>query len=85
MNVEIYTKDNCDYCSLAKADLRSNGISFNEQKLNVNFTRDQILQKFPYSTTYPIVVVDGMNIGGYSQLKEKINEEIGNSNLFLVE
>jgi len=50
-------------------------ISFNEQMLNKDFTRETLLEKFPHAKTYPLVVIDGFHIGGYSQLEEKINEE----------
>ena len=32
------------------------------------------MDKFPNAKSYPIIVLDGFHIGGYTQLVEKINE-----------
>jgi len=73
--IEVYSKPNCPYCTKAKQLLMTMNIPFNEYKLDDDFTREIILDKFPLAKSYPIVVVDGFHIGGYSQLVEKINSE----------
>jgi glutaredoxin-related protein len=40
--------------------------------LNEDFTREQLLELFPSVKTFPVIVVDGFNIGGFQQLKEMI-------------
>jgi glutaredoxin 3 len=72
MNVVIYTKENCSYCSRAKMLLVSKNIPYTELKLNENFTRENLLELFPSAKTFPVIVVDGFNIGGYSQLNEML-------------
>lgn len=74
-HVELYTKPDCPYCTRAKQLLKTFNIPFNEQLLGREFTREILLEKFPYAKSYPLVVIDGFHIGGYSQLEEKINEE----------
>jgi glutaredoxin 3 len=74
-HVELYTKPDCPYCTRAKHLLKTMNIQFNEQMLNRDFTREILLEKFPHAKSYPLVVIDGFHIGGYSQLEEKINEE----------
>ena len=74
-NVEIYSKPDCPYCTRAKQVLRTNDIQFTEQMLGKDFTREIILDKFPTAKTFPIIVLDGFYIGGYSQLVEKLNEQ----------
>lgn len=81
----IYTKSGCNYCDRAKSVLKSRGILFQEQKLNEDFTREYILEKFPYAKTFPIIVVDGFYIGGYDQLVMKLNEELVNTQKLLNE
>jgi len=71
--IEIYSKPNCSFCDQAKMLLRMKGHDFIEYKLNEDFTREILLDKFPEAKTYPIIVIDGFNIGGYDQLKEHFN------------
>lgn len=74
-HVEIYSKENCSYCNKAKQLLTTMGIPFSEQKLDRDFTREILLERYPHAKSYPVVVVDGFHIGGYTQLVEKVNEQ----------
>lgn len=85
MNVILYTKDNCSYCTNAKLLLTSKGMSFTEMKLGEDFTRETLLEMFPEARTFPVIVIDGFNIGGYEQLKEKFNNDLKESRKFLTE
>jgi glutaredoxin len=58
---------------MAKIALADKNITFTEQKLNRDFSREQILEKFPEAKTFPIIVLDGFYIGGYTQLKEHLS------------
>lgn len=84
MNVILYTKDNCSFCVSAKMLLANKGIPYTEQKLGQDFTRDTLLEMFPNARTYPVVVIDGFNIGGFDQLKEQLNNS-GDSKKLLTE
>jgi glutaredoxin 3 len=70
--ISIYSKDNCVYCGRAKRLLSTRGISYREQTLEHDFTREDILEKFPSARTFPIVAVDGKFIGGYDNLVEYV-------------
>jgi glutaredoxin len=83
--IEIYSKPDCPYCTKAKQLLSTMNMPFNEYKLNEDFTREGILERFPHAKSYPIVVVDGFHIGGYTQLAEKINTESQDSRKLLNE
>ena len=74
MKVEMYSKDGCNYCMAAARLMMQKGIQFNVQELNVHFTREMLLEKFPDAKTFPVIVVDGMYIGGYNELSEEINK-----------
>jgi glutaredoxin 3 len=74
MNILVYTKETCSYCTNAKLLLTSKGMSFTEYKLGEDFTRETLLEMFPGATTYPIIVIDGFNIGGYIELKEHLSQ-----------
>ena len=83
--IEIYTKSDCPYCTKAKQLLRDRQIPFTEQKLNEDFTREILLEKFPDAKSFPVVVIDGFRIGGYSELNQKLNEETQNTQKLLTE
>ena len=83
MKVEMYSKDGCNYCMAAARLMMQKGIQFNVQLLNVHFTREMLLEKFPDAKTFPIIVVDGMYIGGYNELSEELNK--GSSQILLNE
>ena len=85
MNVTIYSKDNCSYCTSAKMLLSSKGIQYNEMKLNEDFTKESLHHLFPSATTFPVIVVDGFNIGGFTQLQKMINEQTAPTGKFLAE
>lgn len=85
MNVVIYTKESCSHCMSAKILLTNKGIPFKEQKLGEDFTREVLLEMFPHAKSFPVIVVDGFNIGGYQQLKEKLEQANNDATKFLVE
>jgi glutaredoxin 3 len=85
MNVVVYSKPNCQHCTSAKMLLSSKGISYTELKLDEDFTREHLLETFPSASTFPVIVVDGFNIGGFDQLRQKLNEETQDSRKFLNE
>ena len=71
--VVIYSRDNCAYCAYAKNLLESKNINYIELKLDVDFSRETLLENYPTAKTFPVITVDGFYIGGYSQLAERIN------------
>lgn len=81
MNIEIYTRGGCSYCELAKGLLNQSGIKFTEYKLNEDFTREVLLEKFPEARTFPVVVIDGFRIGGYTELKQHLDESSQNPSM----
>ena len=85
MNVILYTKDHCTYCTNAKLLLTSKGISYEEKKLGEDFTRQTILEIFPDARSFPVIVMDGFNIGGYQQLKERLDSQPNDTRKFLAE
>lgn len=85
MAIEIYSKNNCSFCDQAKQLLRMHGKDYVEYKLDEDFTREILLSKFPEAKTFPVIVVDGFNIGGYHQLEQQINEETKDTRKILLE
>jgi glutaredoxin 3 len=85
MAIEIYSKDNCSFCNQAKTILKNLGKGFIEYKLNEDFTREILLSKFPEAKSYPVIVIDGFNIGGFEQLKQHLAEETNDHRKILLE
>jgi len=84
-HVTIYTKDNCIFCTKAKMVLTNRGIQYNELKLHEDYTSEALKELFPSARTYPVIVVDGFNIGGCTELELILNEETEKGKKFLIE
>lgn len=70
---KIYSKDNCAFCINAKMLLDVKNIPYVELKLDRDFTRDELLAKFPMARTYPQIETNtGEYVGGYDQLEKRI-------------
>jgi len=85
MNVIIYSKPDCSECTKAKMLLSSRGINYRELKLNEDFTRETLIDMFPSARSFPIIVVDNFNIGGYNSLQTMLSEQVQESRKFLTE
>lgn len=74
MKVEIYSKPACGYCVRAKSTLTNLGVKYEEKILGPDFDREFMLEKFPNARTFPQIVINGDNIGGYHELVKYIEE-----------
>jgi glutaredoxin 3 len=83
----IYTKPNCVFCDQAKALLRTRSLPFQEiklvQEINVssNHAPEMLLEhfkaRFPDQRTVPLILKDGMQVGGFSELKASLSILLG--------
>lgn len=85
MGIEIYSKENCTFCEQSKQLLRIHNKDFVEYKLDKDFTREILLSKFPEAKTFPVIVIDGFNIGGFNQLKEQLTTSADDNTSLLLE
>lgn len=72
MNVVVWSKPQCPYCVKARHLLEQKGIEYTSVTLGEEFTRDDVVAKFPTARTFPIIEIDNEYIGGYNELKQKI-------------
>lgn len=74
MKIVIYSKDDCIFCERARDLLHSQGREFIEQKLDKDFTRPLLKEIFPNAKTFPVITINGVYIGGFSELNELLNK-----------
>ena len=79
--VKIYTLDYCPFCQKAKMFLDEHKVTFEEISCeeNEDEMREKLTKEYnlPYLATFPQIIIDSKNIGGYSDLIEKFqNNEI---------
>lgn len=72
MNVVVWSKPQCPWCVMAKRLLELKGIEYTLVTLGEEFTRDDVAAKFPTARTFPIIEIDNEYIGGYNELRQKI-------------
>lgn len=84
--IEIYTKHNCNYCVKAKNILKSLNVPYNEFVVEVDVSRDYILNRFPNARSYPVIVINNEFIGGLTEFEGHVLEHRQNiGKLFLAE
>lgn len=79
--IEIYTLDYCPYCMKAKIFFQEHGLVYseiscedNEDEIRIELTKKYNLKSL---ATFPQIIVNSKNIGGYSDMIEKYsNNEI---------
>jgi glutaredoxin 3 len=70
MHIKIYTKAYCTYCYAAKNLLMKRGLAFEETDLSGNFPAEQEMRDLTGRTTVPQILINGMPVGGYTDLIE---------------
>ena len=76
MDIQIYTLSYCPYCAAAKRFFNDKNLKFTEYQMDgdeeAQFRR--LAKKFNIEgeVTAPQIIIDGVRIGGYSDLKEKV-------------
>lgn len=72
MKAVVWSKYNCPYCDQAKALLKQKGIAFEERKIGDGFTREELLEAVPNARTVPQIFLDEELIGGFTELKKRL-------------
>jgi glutaredoxin 3 len=73
MKAVIWSKYHCPYCDQAKALLQQKGIEFEEKKIGDGYTKEELLEAVPGARSVPVIFLDGELIGGFTDLKAKLN------------
>ena len=68
MNIQVYTKKRCPYCTSAKIWLKQKNYQFEEISLDDMEVLQEFLVENPTARTVPQIFVEGERIGGFSEL-----------------
>lgn len=68
--IHVYSKPDCPYCVKAKMLLRLRDIPYVESVIGKDILREDFVSLFPDVRSVPLIVIDGVKIGGYDQLVE---------------
>ena len=78
MTIIVYSKNNCVFCSKAKALLKNLGLEYEEKTLEKDFGSDpsKLIEDIGKNVrTMPQSKIDGQLIGGYNQLVEHFADQ----------
>ena len=72
MEVEIYSNTNCSFCEKAKLKLQE----YNPKifMLDRDYSREDFFKKFPEAKTFPQIIINNKNIGGYFELTKWLEQ-----------
>lgn len=69
MEAIIWTKNNCQWCDKAKTELINRGIAYEVRNINDGWwTKSDLLDMIPEAKTVPQIILDGIYVGGYTDL-----------------
>lgn len=68
--IEIFTKPNCAFCVQAKNLLNRHHKIFTEIPIGESILVEELKERYPQAATAPVVVIDGIYVGGYKELQE---------------
>ena len=73
MKAIVWSKDQCPFCDQAKNLLKLKGIEYEERNINKGWTKEQLLEAVPTARTVPQIVLDEQLVGGFTELRERLN------------
>lgn len=74
MEAVIWSKSHCGYCESAKQLLETNNIKYVENKIGVTHSREDLLEAVPEAKTVPQIFIENKYIGGFSQLRNYLED-----------
>ena len=72
--IEIWSKPNCVFCDKAEMLCKMKSLDYKKYMLDVDYTREDFVNKFPEARTFPQITIDGESIGGYTEFEAFIKE-----------
>ena len=72
MKAIVWSKRDCTFCEQAKYLLKQYNIVFEERKIGDGFTKEELLEAVPNARTVPQIFIDNEYVGGFTELKQKL-------------
>ena len=73
--IEIWSKPQCPFCDKAENLCKQKNFEYKNYILDVDFSREELVEKFPSARTFPQITIDGELIGGYTEFEAKVRLE----------
>ena len=70
--IEIWSKPQCPFCDRAVQRCEMKGLEFKKYMIDVDYSREDLLEKFPNARTFPQITMDSVYIGGYTELEAQL-------------
>ena len=71
--IEMYTGPNCGYCRAAKDLLAHNNLKYTERDISDPQILQEFRERLPRQKSIPQIFFDGEHIGGYEDLRLKLD------------
>ena len=70
--VKIYGKPSCGYCVMAESLCKQKSVPYQYLSLDKDYTTEEFFETFPGARTFPQIQIEGENIGGYTELEQRL-------------
>ena len=74
MNIAVYTRTGCPYCSKIKQVLSAKNYPFQEYQLDIHFNREEFYKEFGGGSTFPQVLINSKKVGGCTDAVKYLRE-----------
>ena len=75
MNFTVYSKNGCPFCTKVVQVLQLSKLSHVVYELDQDFDRESFYGQFGQGSTFPQVVVDATNLGGWAETSQYLKEK----------
>ena len=72
--IEIWSKPQCIFCDKAVQLCQMKELEFKKYMIDVDYSREDLMKKFPNARTFPQITMDNIYVGGYTELDAHLNK-----------
>ncbi|MDA7601854.1 glutaredoxin [Gammaproteobacteria bacterium] len=72
--IEIWSKPQCIFCDKAVQLCQMKELEFKKYMIDIDYSREDLMDKFPNARTFPQITMDNVYIGGYTELEAHLNK-----------